>query len=135
MHASFKKTMVVIPLVVLAQGANSLEASRLKQAAALAAGLAVLVSGQPWLPQPMPPESLGLEGQDFDLAADLRASLEEADQECSHRCGRDFDTGLIQCETLPPVLRNFCLTRIMAADEACMAKCLGEAGTAFEASH
>ncbi len=108
MLASFKKSIWVFALVVLGQGANVLEASRLKQAAAVAAGLALLTSGEAW-PRQAPP---GL----------------EPGQECSDHCGREFQLGLVHCESLPPLLRNLCLTRIMAEVEACMAKCLGETG-------
>jgi len=102
----------VIALALLGPGASRLEASRLKQAAALAAGLAVLAAGEPWLPPAAPVEGLG----------------QHLGQECSDHCGSQFQLELVHCESLPPLLRNLCLTQILAEVEACMAKCLGEAG-------
>jgi len=129
MFSILRKSIGVITLVVLGQGASPLEAGRLKQAAVAAAGLAVLVSGEPWMlkaPSPVPaPGFLDLGGH-----PGLWLNPAEGGQGCSRHCGREFQMGLIHCETLPMVLRNLCLTRIMADDESCMAKCLGEEDTA-----
>jgi len=76
------------------------------------AGLAVLAAGEPWLPPAAPVEGLG----------------QHLGQECSDHCGSQFQLELVHCESLPPLLRNLCLTQILAEVEACMAKCLGEAG-------
>jgi len=128
----FRKTLWVFSLLVLGQGGNVLQAGLLKNAAAAAAVLALLVSGEPWLPQAAPVDGLAPGAMDFN---DQAGFLAEAAQGCSEHCGREFQVGTVRCETQPGLLRNYCLTRILAENSECMAKCLGEAGvTSIEAS-
>jgi hypothetical protein len=100
----------ILLLVALGQSGTVLEASRWKQVAAAAAALALLTSGEPWIgPEPLP-------------AAEAAGQAPT----CSEACGASYRAAMIHCQTLPMVLRNLCITQVMADLEGCMRTCFEE---------
>jgi len=130
MVTTLRRASWVLAVLVLGQGGTVLEAGLLKQAAAAAMALAVLAAGEPWPPPAAAAEGWAPGFKEPHAQAAASPFLEEPGQGCSDPCGTQFNLGLIHCETLPPVLRNYCLTGVFAEVEACMRKCLGEAGAA-----
>jgi hypothetical protein len=111
----------LILLLVLGHAGGSLEASRWKQAAAAAMALALLTSGEPLPGPPLPPgaDELPDPGAGFPLPE----WNPELPGTCSRHCSNRYWIDLIRCESLPMLLRNLCLSKVLVEVKPCLDEC------------
>jgi hypothetical protein len=147
---SIRKAVSLCALLLLAGSTVPLRANPWKMAKAAAVALAIWGAGQPPLAAGATPIHGGADalqpvngpipgGPGLDLgevpppmpAAGAEDPLVEGDPAtpygCSEACGARFNPGLIHCETFLQMraLRNLCISRLLADEEACMRRCEG----------